>query len=33
MKPIRAKKSAMPSDWRAPVVAYHDRRFIADGVD
>jgi hypothetical protein len=33
MKPIWSKKSAMPSDWRTPVVAYHDRRSIADGVD
>jgi hypothetical protein len=23
----------MPSNWRTPVVAYHDRRSIADGVD
>jgi hypothetical protein len=32
MKPIWPKKSAMPSDWRTPIVAYHDRRPITDGI-
>jgi hypothetical protein len=32
VKPIWPKKSAMPSDWRTPIMAYHDRRCIAEGV-
>jgi hypothetical protein len=32
MKAIRPKKSAMPSDRRTPIVAYHDRWSFAEGV-